>query len=266
MARRKKKVTKAKTKKIGRGSGKSKGNSRAKSSKGKPVKRRLRPSSNRTTKRRLSKRSPSKRRSKTPSKKRSKKPSTKPSGSKGYVYNDPKGSDDALTAVDNVLTDFESAMAEEGIGLKVSSRPPHADGSVSGHAVLTDFEDFDDEDWKETLFRLSNFSGWPFAHGQTGEDRRNGAYWVSVVLRFNVPDGRKWRELEKRYERSRGAWETSTHWRHGRRANGAILDLASAGGGESVPSLLEQKKYGYKVESVTLKIVWTPDGRKPQWR
>jgi hypothetical protein len=196
-------------------------------------------------------------------------------GAKGFVYEDPKDSDDALAAVDGALSDVQESFAEifPELAFDVRSYPPYKDGSVSGQVVISgNFEGYTEEDWRKLLLSISGEKLWPVAHKQAAVDidtRSNGGFWFSTEFRFNVPDNRAWRALELRYDRYAGGWKTSTNWRHSRQSNMALFDTAFWGtqqGAKSIPGLLQQKEFGYSVQQVALKLVWTPDGRKPEWK
>lgn len=141
---------------------------------------------------------------------------------------------------------------------------------MSGQVVISgEFSSYKDEDWRRLLMSMADEKLWPVAHKQTAkdsDDRSNGGFWFSSELRFNVPDGRAWRALEQRYDRYSGGWRTSTHWRHSRQSNLSLFDTAFWSKEKSIPGLLQQDKYSYEVKQVVLKLVWTPDGRKPEWK
>lgn len=222
---------------------------------------------------------PSKSLTKRPSKKRSKTQGTsrsrpKQPSVKGFVYSDPKTSDDALSSVDGALSDVLESFSDifPELSFDVRSYPPYKDGSVSGQVVVSgNFSDYSEQDWRKLLLTMSGEQYWPVAHKQTADvgERVNGGFWFSTELRFDVPDNRAWHALQERYDRYQGGWKTSTNWRHSRSANLSLFDTAFWGTqkeGMSIPGLLQQKEFGYTVNQVVLKLVWTPDGGKPGWK
>jgi hypothetical protein len=228
-----------------------------------------------------SKRNATKKRSPSHIPKPSKKPAKRPATSRkakapkaGFVYADPKDSDAALENVDRALSDVSESFSGlfPELSFDVRSYPPYKDGSVSGQVVISgNFEGYKEEDWRKLLMSISGEGLWPVAHKQTSDTdkRTNGGFWFSAEFRFDVPDGRAWRALESRYDRYAGGWKTSTNWRHSRQSNLALFDSAFWGtqkGAMSIPGLLQQEKFDYKVQQVALKLVWTPDGRQPEWK
>lgn len=144
------------------------------------------------------------------------------------------------------------------------------DDSTDGDITITGVDALEPRDFHKLLLQLSDPDNkWPFAKGQTGEDRDYGAFWFSVAFDFTVPDNRKWRYLEDHYKRLKGhVWQTSTYWRHSSEGNLTLIDAASWGKqhNKSIPELMGQEKFGYKVKQIKLRLVWTPDGEKPNWR
>jgi hypothetical protein len=187
----------------------------------------------------------------------------------GFVYADPSESDQALTEIDQTLTSFAEEFGAHFPKLSFDAKtyPPYADGSVAGQVNISGFEGFDKADWYEFFTTIGGFASWPVAHGQGRDGERNfGGFWFSVEMRFNVPKRKSLKGMDDRYQRYKGAWQTSTYWRRTREANLAIVDVSLWGKKEpaSIPELLENS--GYSVEHLALRLFWSEDGNRPNWR
>lgn len=185
------------------------------------------------------------------------------------------GGHQALEAIDRTLHNIMEEASEKfpELNFAVHTYPPYKDGSVTGQVDISGFDTakFDSDDWYQFFQRMAEYESWPVAHGQASKDegeRKHGGFWFSNEMTFNVKDNRAWRDLETRYERYKGAWKTSTHWRRTREANLSIVDVALWGEGKaaSIPELLQQRKYGHRVQSYALRLFWSPNGNRPNWR
>lgn len=152
----------------------------------------------------------------------------------------------ALTEIDKTLTNFETKFEKE-FGFSWSSRlHQNKDGSVDGTTTVLGMGGF--KDWDRFFGRLSSFK-WP------------SGMWFSLDIIFDVPDGRKWRVLEKKYERYKGAWSAPTFWRHSTNAASMLAAFSRA-----LMKRLIQRKYGYKPKQIKFRLTWNEENEKPNWR
>jgi hypothetical protein len=172
-------------------------------------------------------------------------------------------SDRALREVDSSLSQFVADATRE-LPLDWNIRTHfNRDGSVDGEAKAVGDVSELDGGWDEAFGRMSEFNLWPRAIHQTEdhfEDRNNGAFFFSIRWEFKPPKGANFRELDARYERIKGGFATQTYWHFTDTAAQEIAGHAAA-----LTEALEQNHYGYDVTSITVRLHWSPTGRKPQF-
>lgn len=174
--------------------------------------------------------------------------------------------DRALYEIDTALSRFISETASQ-LPFQWDIRTHfNRDGSVDGQARAHRLEAVEElrGGWNQAFKTLAEYSLWPRAVYQTednADDRTNGAFFFSVRWEFVPPDGADWKELDRRYERTKGGFATSTYYRFTDTAAQELVGHAPA-----LTEALTQKHYSYDIYSITIRLHWSPDGEQPQWK
>lgn len=159
---------------------------------------------------------------------------------KGFVRTKVDSQHGALVEIDRALNEFGAVIP---IPWNVSTFQ-NRDGSVDGSVTVRGLDDV--EKWNQFFFTLSEFDRWPLG------------FWFSIQWGFDAPE-EDFDEMEKRYERYKGGWATSSNWRESDTAAAMLTAFSTV-----VTKRLEGR--GYQLTRLIFRLHWNEHNLKPEWR